>query len=236
VDGLPTTSASNTVTGAIPGVTFQLLSSPVTDTPVQVQITNDNGSVETAVQALVTAYNTVTADIKTQEGNTATGAAEPLYGDPTLSLLQSQLSASLFGAAASGKISNIQQLGISTNPDGTLSLDVPTLDSALNSSFSDVVGFFQNTGSFGDNLSTALNTLGSGSPNGAISLQLAENSGIEKALNTNIANEELLLATMKTNLTAELNTANQELQAIPQQLNEVNEIYSAVTGYNTGNG
>jgi flagellar hook-associated protein 2 len=42
-----------------------------------------------------------------------------------------------------------------------------------------------------------------------------------------------LLATEKTNLTTELNTANEILQSIPEQLNEVNEMYSAVTGYNT---
>jgi flagellar hook-associated protein 2 len=33
------------------------------------------------------------------------------------------------------------------------------------------------------------------------------------------------------NLTAELNLANQILQAIPQMINQVNEMYSAITGY-----
>jgi flagellar hook-associated protein 2 len=34
-------------------------------------------------------------------------------------------------------------------------------------------------------------------------------------------------------LTDELNTANQILQSIPAQLNQVNEMYSAITGYNS---
>lgn len=231
VDGLPTTSASNTVTGAIPGVTFQLLSSSP-GTSVQVQITNDNSTVETAVQAFVTAYNTVAKDIKTQEGNDASGNAEPLFGDPTIALIQERLANSLVGATASGAISNVQQLGISANPDGTLTLDTDTLDAALNSNYADIVGFFQNTGSFGQTFATTLNTLGSASPTGAVSLELAQNATVETGLNTDVTNENALIATEKTNLTAELNTANQELQAIPQQLSEVNEIYSAVTGYN----
>jgi len=235
VDGLQTTSASNTVTGAIPGVTFQLLSSAV-DTPVQVQITNDNSSVETAVQALVTAYNKVATDITTQAGNDSSGNPEPLYGDPTMALLQSQLSSALSGGAASGAITNMEQLGISANPDGTLTLDTDTLDSILNSNFSDVSGFLQNTGSWGQGLSTAINTLGSSSTTGAISLELAQNSTTETALNADVTNEDALLATEKTNLTTELNSANQILQSIPEQLSEINEIYSAVTGYNTGNG
>ena len=38
--------------------------------------------------------------------------------------------------------------------------------------------------------------------------------------------------TEKPNLTTELNDANQELEAIPAQLDEINEIYSSITGYN----
>ena len=231
VDGLPTTSASNTVTGAIPGVTFQLLSS-APNTPVQVQITNDNSSVENAVQAFVTAYNTVASDIKIQTGKDASGNAEPLFGDPTISLIQSQLSTALSSGTASGGISNIQQLGITANPDGTLTLETSTLDSVLNSNYSGVVGFLQNTGSFGQTFSSTLGSLGNSSTTGAISLELAQNSNVETSLNTNLTNENALLATEKTNLTAELTTANEELQAIPEQLSEVNEIYSAVTGYN----
>ena len=40
------------------------------------------------------------------------------------------------------------------------------------------------------------------------------------------------IATQQTNLTASLNAANQTLQAIPLQLNMIDQIYSAITGYN----
>jgi flagellar hook-associated protein 2 len=235
VDGLPTTSASNTVTGAIPGVTFQLLSgSPGTD--VQVQITNDNASVETAAAALVTAYNAVAKDIKTQTGKDSTGAAEPLYGSPTLSQLQSQLSSMLSGATTVGSISNIQQLGFSVNADGTMAVDNSALDTALNAHFSDIVGFFENKGSFGATLNTTLNTLGTSSTTGLISLAQAENASVETSLNLSVTNEDLLIAAEKISLTTELNTANQALQSIPESLTEVNQIYSATTGYNTYSG
>ena len=230
VDGLDTTSASNTVTGAIPGVTFQLLSASAT--PVQIQITNDNSAVETAMQSLVTAYNSVVSSVSAQETNDSSGNAEPLFGSPTLALIQEQLSSSLLGGASSGSITNIGQLGLTLNDDGTLTLDASTLDSTLNSSFSDVQGYLQNSGSFGQNLSNALNSLGTSSPNGAISLALAQDSTEETGINTDISNENAQLASEKTTLTTELNTANQVLQSIPQQLSEVNEIYSATTGYN----
>ncbi|MDW5264291.1 MULTISPECIES: flagellar filament capping protein FliD [Acidobacteriaceae] len=234
VDGLAINSGSNTVTTAIPGVTFQLLS--VSASPIQVQITNDTSDVATAVSSVVSAYNAVIKDINGQEGNDSSGNAEPLFGSPTLALLQSQLSSALVGGKASGSISSITQIGIGFNQDGTLTLDGDTLNNVLNSDFSDVTGFLQNSGSFGQSFVTTLNNLGTQAPNGAIYLAQQQNSAQEAAFNLSISNEEATLATEKTNLTTELNTANQVLQSIPSQLSEMNELYSAVTGYNTGNG
>jgi len=235
VDGEPYSSASNTVTGAIPGVTFQLLSA-APGTSVQIVVTNDNTDIESAFQSFVTAYNAVINDISGQEKNDSSGNPEPLFGSPTLISIQSQLQTALFGGAASGSINNIYQLGITANDDGTLTLDTSTLDTALNSSFSDITGFLQNTGSFGENFSTILNNLGTQAPDGAVYLAQQQNSSEEAALNTDITNQDAAIAAEKTSLTTELNTANQELQAIPEQLNEVNEIYSAVSSFNQNTG
>jgi len=231
VDGVAITASSNTVSGAIPGVTFQLLgSSPATQ--IQVEITNDNTDIGTAVSKFVTAYNAVINDINGQEKNDSSGNAEPLFGNPTLALIQSQITGSLFAGAASGAIGNITQLGIGLNNDGTLTLNADTLNSVLNSNFSDVTGFLQNSGSFGQTLASSLNNLGTQAPNGAVFLTQQQNSAQEKVLSTSISNEDALLATQKTQLTNELNAANQILQSIPAQLNQVDELYSAITGFN----
>ena len=231
VDGVAITSASNTVSTAIPGVTFQLLGTSTS--PVQVQITNDTADISSAMDAFVTAYNTVVGDLSTQEGNDSSGNAEPLYGDPTVSLMQTQLSEALLGGEASGAVSSITQLGVTVNPDGTLTYSDSDMQSTLDSNFSDVVGFLQNTGSFGLNFTSVLNGLSSTDTTGAVYLAVQQNTAEETTLNTDVSNEEALLATESTTLTTELNTANQVLQSIPSQLSEVNEMYSAVTGYDT---
>ncbi len=94
VDNIPVTSGSNTVTGAIQGVTFQLLSAAPT-TSVQVEITNDNSDVESAVSTFVSDYNKVIGDLNAQEGNDSSGNPEPLYGSPAVALLQEQLESAL---------------------------------------------------------------------------------------------------------------------------------------------
>jgi flagellar hook-associated protein 2 len=233
VDGLDTSSASNTVTGAIPGVTFQLLSASPTKS-LQVQISNDNSLVESAMQSVVTAYNAVAASLRVQEGKDATGKAEPLFGNPTLALLQNQLAGALMKGAASGSISSITQLGVSLKTDGTLAFDVNALDSKLNTSFSEVTGYFQNPGSFGQSFASALNSLGTASPTGAVTLALAQNSSQEAAINSNIATTDSRVAEEKIRLTQQLTAANQILQSIPQLLSAQNQIYNAITGYKGG--
>jgi len=236
VDGLDTTSASNTVTGIIPGVTFQLLSvSANLNQPVQVQITNDNGSIEQAMSAFVTAYNTVVSDIKTQEGKDSSGNPEPLYGDPTMALIQNQLTQGLLSGAASGSIKSLQQLGISVDQFGKLSLDVSTFDSALNTNFSDIEGLLQNADSFGQTFTKVLNGMSSTSTKGVLYLALQQNTAQEAALNESISDQEARIADDKVRLTNQLNLANQILQSIPDQVNQISQLYSAVTGYNTGN-
>lgn len=235
VDGLDTSSASNTVSGLIPGVTFQLLSvSSNPNVPVQVQITNDNSSIEQAFVNFVTAYNAVADDIKTQEGKDANGNPEPLYGDPTVALIQNQLTQGLLSGAASGSIKSLSQIGISVDQAGHLSIDGGTMDSILNTNFADIQGFLQNANSFGQNFTSMLNGLSSTSTSGAISLALKQNSSQEDTLNKNISDQEDRIADDKSRLTDQLNTANQILQSLPDQLNSINQLYSAITGYNTG--
>jgi flagellar hook-associated protein 2 len=65
-----------------------------------------------------------------------------------------------------------------------------------------------------------------------ISQALQSDASEESTLNTNISNENTIIASEQTQITTELNQANEALQSIPTQLSEVNEIYSAITGYN----
>jgi flagellar hook-associated protein 2 len=234
VDGVAITSASNKVTNAIQGVTIQLLSAaPATD--VQVEITNNNSDVESALNSFVTAYNKVIGDLNTQEGKDSSGNPEPLFGNPAVATIQQQMQSALAFVQAGSRISSVTQLGISTNSDGTLSLDTDTLQNALNTNYQDVVNFFQPSASFtsfGGNLNTVMDNLGNGAPNEAVYLTLQQNAAQESLLNTSISNEDARINTEKAQLTAELNAANFTLEQIPSQIDQINEIYSAITGYN----
>jgi len=442
VDGVNLTSASNTVANLIPGVTIQLLAPSSSGEQVQVVIGNDNAAVESTVNQFVADFNSLVSAMNTQEGNTSLGAPEPLFGSPTLSLLQQQLLSGLNLASPNGSltsvpanatlsgsikiqvgsgtaqtvaltssdntlaglagaintagigvnasvvtsngvstlaltsqtagaagaltvsssivsaspaplyysdagytattadsgamtavanagdtlsgtvtiqvgsgaaqkitlnssdntlaglagainaanlgvtasintaavgsnaagtlltltsgmvgsagamivtssvvdatspatstlnytnssdINNLTSLGISVNNDGSLTLDATSLDSVLNADYGGVVGFFQNAGGWGETFSTTLTNSGSATRTGILGLASSSNSNIESTLNADISKEQLLISAQQVSLTNELNQANQIMQQLPSELQGVNELYSAITGFN----
>jgi flagellar hook-associated protein 2 len=325
VNGISLESASNTVSGLIPGVTFQLLGTTGTDDTVQVVIANDNSAVESTLGQFVTDYNSAVSAMNAQEGNDASGNAEPLFGSPTLTLLQQQLLSSinyespngfiagassasdtltgsvtigsttiqmsslaagsqnlnglasfissdgigvtanvvnngsgpqlvlvsntsgsslsvtsaltdgttaLTFSANSGGINALTSLGFSLNNDGTISLDETSLDSVLNSNFSGVLGFFQDANSWGMTFSTMLNNAGTSNTDGVLALAQSSNSNVESTLHADVSKENLEISAQQSSLTTELNSANEILQQLPEQLNSVNELYSAISGFN----
>jgi flagellar hook-associated protein 2 len=132
----------------------------------------------------------------------------------------------------SSDINNLTTLGISVNNDGSLTFDATSLDSVLNSDFSSVVGFFQNANSWGQSFATMLTDSGSSSSTGILGLASSSNSGIESTLNADIIREQSIISAEQSSLTTELNSANEVMQQLPTQLQGVNELYSAITGYN----
>jgi flagellar hook-associated protein 2 len=132
----------------------------------------------------------------------------------------------------SSDIGSITTLGISINNDGSLSFDANSLDSTLNTDFSSVVGFFQNVDSWGQAFSGILTNAGSSSSTGILHLASSSNSNIESSLNAKISSEESIISAEQVSLTAELNSANEIMQELPSQLQGIDELYSAITGYN----
>jgi flagellar hook-associated protein 2 len=134
----------------------------------------------------------------------------------------------------SSDINSLTTLGISVNNDGSLTFDANSLDSVLNSDYSSVVGFFQNANGWGQNFSNMLTNAGSSSSTGMLSLAASANGTTESTLNAEISKEQSYISAQQSSLTTELNQANEIFEGLPSQLQGINELYSAITGYNQG--
>ena len=95
-----------------------------------------------------------------------------------------------------------------------------------------MLAFFQNANSWGTNFSHLVDSLGTTNVQGNLALALKANSQIESSLNQNISDENLVISARQSSLTLELTSADEILQSIPSNLNNVNELYTEIINYN----
>lgn len=129
VDGFDITSSSNSVTGAIQGVTLEL----VAEGSSTLKLAYDTDAVKESIDAFVGAYNALRATISSlKSGN--------LKGDNTLlsvqSLLRDTLNTEPTGLTTA--LSTLSEIGIKTERNGDLSLNTTELDAALASDYAGV--------------------------------------------------------------------------------------------------
>jgi flagellar hook-associated protein 2 len=216
--------------------TTQTISVPANST------TSPSNNLSGVAGAINSANIGVTASVTTTNGKstlTLTSGTTGTAGDLTVTsniLDTSNTSTTNLDYTNSSDIGSVTTLGISVNNDGTISLDTASLDSVLNADYNSVVGFFQNANSWGMSFSNMLSNAGNSTPTGILALAASSDSNIESTLNADISKENSLISAQQVSLTAELNSANEIMQELPSQLAGVNELYSAITGYNQNSG
>ncbi|GAB4357151.1 MAG: flagellar filament capping protein FliD [Immundisolibacter sp.] len=153
VDGFTHASASNTITGALAGVTLNLKA--LTADPVTLTVTADTGSVRAKVQAVVDAYNGLHRVIDEQAGyDAATGRGGVLIGEPALRNLEGQLRRRLMDPipAAGGALKLASDLGLRFDASGSLTLDGATFDAVLAEDRGAIGGLLQGDGALVERL------------------------------------------------------------------------------------
>lgn len=241
IDGIPFSTTSNTITGAIPGVTLNLASvSP--NSAVALTVGPATGQVTQAINNFVSAYNTVINDINQQfTVNAATNSEGPLGSDSALRTLQSILMNDVtYSVSGNGGLVNLASLGINMNNDGTLTVGTTpggqTMSQVLASNPQAFQAFFQNSTStgFANNFHTDLTSL-TDPTDGLLNVDLAQNKTQQQNLTDSINNFEDQLRTEQTNLLKQFSAVNASLQSYPLLLQQVTETL-ATMDTSSGNG
>jgi len=238
VDGVPISSASNTVTGAISGVTLSLLSPTPNSLPANLTIASDTTKVSAAITKFVTDYNSAMSLISAQFSSGGASPQGVLGSDPTVRALQNTMLQVLnyvnTPATGTTTVSTLSALGISAGSNGALSVDSTTLSNALANNASDVQNFFQGASlnGFASSVSTQLSNFTNPS-RGAFTVDLNSISKTNADLARHISDyETLYIANQQTVLTAMYSKAEIALQQLPTQMAQI----QAELGNNTKNG
>lgn len=222
VDGVPVSTATNTVSGVIPGVTLNLNGSNANET-VTLGVQPNTAAATSAINQFVVTYNQVVSDLNAQFAvNPATGSAGILSSDSTLSLIQDQLFTAI-NFSGSGAIPNLGSLGLNLQNDGTIQVDSATLANTLQSNFSAAQSFFQSTSAgVGQALTSALSTVADPTQ-GPLALDLQGISQQQQDISKRVSDLQYNLSIEQQNLVTKYSQVNvilEQLPALQQQISQ----------------
>ncbi|MFS2017710.1 flagellar filament capping protein FliD [Massilia sp. CT11-108] len=149
MNGIAVSSADTTVDDVIQGVSLDLSTTGSTT----LTVSQNKSAVTDAINGFVKAYNDLNKTISglsSYNADTKTGGV--LQGDSAVRSIQTQLRRAL-GTKVEGldsSLSNLSQIGVSFQKDGSLALDSTKLNNAMSSNFSDISGLFAAVGAASD--------------------------------------------------------------------------------------
>ncbi|HTP71715.1 MAG TPA: flagellar filament capping protein FliD [Burkholderiaceae bacterium] len=144
INGAPVSSATNTLTNVVDGMTLQL--QRVTTSPVQITTASDKDAIQQKIQDFVKAYNDINNELATDTKYDAdTKTAGTLQGDSAAVSLRYALRNMLGGtSAASTAFTRLADIGFDVQRDGTISVNSTKLDNAL-ANLGELKKLFSNT-------------------------------------------------------------------------------------------
>ena len=213
IAGVPFTSASNTVTSALTGVTLNLAGKTAPGASATLTVANDTSTIQANIQSFVAAYNTLQGSFA-QLGSfdSTTDTAGPMLGNPVLSGIQGVINRTLHSLVGSSTYNSLASIGITTNKDGSLSLNSATLQTALTSNLNAVSQLFSSSKGVAAQLDTQITS------------ELATGNSIDSYGKTLIAQQNSL-----TDQTNKLSQQMDALQAsLTQQYSALNALLSSL--------
>jgi len=143
IDGLSMTSASNTITDAIPGLNLALKATN-TGAPTQISFGDPAAAITGAMQEIVDAFNEVASALRdATDPKTGDLAQDP--GARALARAMSQFGSQIIMPNATGtEPKTLAEIGLGTQRDGSFKLDTARLAAVLKADPSGVAAMFTN--------------------------------------------------------------------------------------------
>jgi flagellar hook-associated protein 2 len=137
LNGIPITQSSNNVAGVIPGVSFTLQNT--TSGSVTLSLASDGSQLSTALQSMVTDYNTLVTQVQAQQGP----SAGPLGGDLLIEQISSDMQqlVTYWNPNATSSVRSLSDLGVTFNDTGQMSFDQDTFNSLSDTQIADAFNF-----------------------------------------------------------------------------------------------
>jgi flagellar hook-associated protein 2 len=232
LNGISVSEPSTTINDLIPGVTLSFSGTTSTNETVSVGLSTDRSQISSALQQLVSSYNTLLSANQAQQG---TGGGV-LTGNNIVYQINQALTSIVQYQGGSNGITNLANLGIEIGENGQMTFDQSTFSSLSDSQINSALSLLGSSTTGIGGLQQSFNAI-TDSTSGSIASQEKQWSSTL----TRLANQ---ITTMTTQIQAMEQTLNQQLQAadasVAQLANQQNILTASITsldytsyGYNT---
>jgi flagellar hook-associated protein 2 len=212
LNGLDVEKTDNVVTDAIPGLTFTVLDKTAAAETVTLSATSSRGTLATALQAFVTAYNDTSAQLNQQIGKQAgLLSGDFIIGQATRTLRQ------VAGYQGGGDlVKSLADLGIELDRQGVMSFKSTTLYSLSTSAFKDAFNFLGSERTGFGGVSASLKQL-SDPVTGFIKTQQDNYDASDRRIQQSLDATTLRIENMQLTLSAKLQQADALLAGLQSQ-------------------
>ncbi len=166
------TSATNSVTGLLPGVTVNLISQ--SDSPVTVTVNHDVEGLATKVQAMVDAANQLRTTVNgLMQYDPSTNSASPLTGDSSAEKILTDMTNAFINQVNGANPASPGLAGVSIDKTGAFTFDKSAFEAAYNANPTGVQALFTQGGT-ADNASVTFVSAGDFANAGAYDINVTQ--------------------------------------------------------------
>ncbi len=213
LNGLQVSEPATNINNLIPGITLSINGTTSPSQTVSVSLSPDPSQLSSALQNLVSAYNSLASSVATQSG---TGGGS-LTGNPIITGLRQSMLNLVSYSGGSGSIHSLADLGISLSTTGQMSFDPTQLNSLSDSQLNDAFSFLGSaTTGFGGTMAAQFTQI-SDPVSGTIAVQEAQFVKQNSSLSDQIAADNDRVNIMQTALQSQLEAADAAAAALQSQ-------------------
>jgi len=220
LNGISENLTSNTANGIIAGVSFTINGLTTATAPsATISVSTDGSQLSTALQSLVSSYNSLQNQVAQQEGQ----SGGVLTSDPIIWQINSDMQqlATYWNPSSASTIHSLSDLGIEFSDTGQMSFNQNTFNSLSTPQISDAYKFLGSStsglGALANNFSGITDPI-----DGLIQLQLGDYQSEDTQLNDQITNQTAQATLAHNALTAKIQAADALVAQLQSEQNNVN--------------
>ena len=211
LNGVSINTPQTSINDVVPGMTFTISGMTASNETATVSLSSDTSQVSSALQSLVSDYNTLSQQVSAQAG---TGGA--LQGDSVIfQLRQAMLQFASYNVPG-GSISSLADLGVTFDQTGTASFNASALSSLNNSQISGVFSFL-GSATTGLGAMAAQFSAISAPSSGTLASEISSWTTQTQTLTTKISAATAQVNTMQTLLSQQLEAADAQVMELQSQ-------------------